>query len=107
TEETAGEMAGAGQASLRADTDRAVAAFDAALAARDVDGCVAAILDLEQALTDWSADTLTSDEGDHARASLRRMVLRLGELASVGARDPRTLVGPYVEALLHLRRKAR
>ena len=94
-------------ASLRADTDRAVAAFDAALAVRDVDGCVAAVLDLEQALLDWSADTLTSDEGDHARSSLRRMVLRLGELAAVGARDPRTLVGPYVEALLHLRRKAR
>ena len=89
-------------ASLRADT-----AFDAALAARDVDGCVAAILDLEQALLAWSADTLTSDEGDHARASLRRMVLRLGELASVGARDPADVVGPYVQALLDLRARAR
>ena len=106
-EETAGETAEVAQASLRADTDRAVAAFDAALAARDVDGCVAAILDLEQALTDWSADTLTSDEGDHARASLRRMVLRLGELASVGARDPAEVVGPYVEALLDVRARAR
>src|SRR5438046_474570 len=106
-EETAGETAEVAQASLRADTDRAVAAFDAALAARDVDGCVAAILDLEQALTDWSADTLTSDEGDHARASLRRMVLRLGELASVGARDPAEVVGPYVQALLDVRARAR
>jgi cyanophycinase-like exopeptidase len=108
TQEAAGPADDAPEgASLRADTDRTVAAFDAALAARDVDGCVAAILDLEQALLDWSADTLTSDEGDHARASLRRMVLRLGELATVGARDPAEVVGPYVQALLDLRARAR
>src|SRR5262245_8027834 len=67
--------------SLLVDAETMSARFDAALAARDVDGCVAAILDLEQALHDWSADTLTSDEGDRARAALRRMVVRLGELA--------------------------
>jgi len=94
-------------ASLRADTDRALAHFDAALAARDVDGCVAAILELEQARDDWAADTLTSDEGDHARAALRRMVVQLGELAAVGAADPRLAVSPYVEALLDLRGRAR
>jgi hypothetical protein len=93
--------------SLRADTDRAVAHFDAALAARDVDGCVAAILELEQARDDWAADTLTSDEGDHARAALRRMIVQLGELAVAGATDPRLAVSPYVEALLELRRRAR
>jgi cyanophycinase-like exopeptidase len=93
--------------SLLGDADAATARFDAALAAREVDGCVAAILDLEQALHDWSADTLTSDEGDRARAALRRMVVRLGELAEVGARDPREAVGPFVEALLELRRQAR
>jgi cyanophycinase-like exopeptidase len=94
-------------ASLRGTADEIADRFDAALAARDVDGCVTAILDLEQSLLDWSADTLTSDEGDHARAQLRRMVLRLGELATVGARDPRDLVGPFVEALLELRTRAR
>jgi len=81
--------------------------FDAALAARDVDGCVAATLDLEQVLFDWSADTFTSDEGEFARGALRRMVLRLGELAVGGARDPREVVGGYVEALLELRRRSR
>jgi hypothetical protein len=81
--------------------------FDAALVARDVDGCVAAALDLEQVLHDWSADTFASDEGEFARGALRRMILRLGELAAGGARDPRDVVGGYVEAMLELRRRAR
>jgi cyanophycinase-like exopeptidase len=93
--------------SLRADTEDQVKRFDAALAARDVDGCVAAVLDLEQALQDWMADTDVSDERDQARAALRRMVVRLGELAVAGARDPREVVGAHVEALLELRRRAR
>jgi len=93
--------------SLRAAADAIAARFDAALAARDVDGCVTAILDLEQTLVDWSSDTLTSDEGDHARAHLHRMVVRLGELATVGAQDPRTVVGPFVDGLLELRARAR
>jgi cyanophycinase-like exopeptidase len=81
--------------------------FDTALAARDVEGCVAATLDLEQVLHDWSADTFASDEGEFARGALRRMVVRLGELAVGGARDPREVVGGYVEAMLELRRRAR
>jgi cyanophycinase-like exopeptidase len=97
----------AASGSLRADADRLEREFVAAYAARDVDGCVGAILDLEQVLVDWSADTLTSDEGEHARTVLRRMVLRLGELAEAGATDPRTVVGPFVDALLQLRAQAR
>lgn len=93
--------------SLRGAADEAAARFDAAIAARDVDGCVAAILDLEQSLLDWAADTLTSAEGDHARRQLRRMVVRLGEMAGVGAADPRERVGPFVEPLLELRNRAR
>ena len=93
--------------SLRADADRLEEVFAAAYAARDVDGCVAALLDLEQVLVDWAADTLTSDEGEHARTVLRRMVPRLGELAVAGATDPRTVVGPFVDALLELRARAR
>ena len=56
---------------------------------------------------DWSADTLTSDEGEHARGMLRTMVVRLGELARVGARDPRAAVEPFVAALLAVRARAR
>jgi cysteinyl-tRNA synthetase len=94
------------QLSLRAEADRHDEIFTAAHAARDVDGCVGAILDLEQTLVDWSADT-DCDDSEHARTVLRRMVLRLGELATLGAADPRTTVGPFVEALLELRATAR
>jgi cyanophycinase-like exopeptidase len=93
--------------SLRAAASQASARFDDAMARRDVDACVNAILALEQAMADWSADTLTSDEGDYARAQLRTMILRLGELAVIGARDPREVVNPFVEAMLELRGRAR
>jgi cyanophycinase-like exopeptidase len=93
--------------SLRAATVEIVARFDRALAAREVDRCVEAILELEQVLLDWSADTLTSDEGDFARARLRTMVVQLGELAVNGARDPRDLLAPLVDTLLEVRGQAR
>lgn len=94
-------------ASLAADTAAARARFDAALTAGDVDGCVAAILDLEAAIVAWRADTLQSDQADAARRTLRALVVRLGELAVVGARDPREAVAPFVEALLAVRARAR
>jgi cysteinyl-tRNA synthetase len=94
-------------ASLRSAAEAAEARFDESLARRDVDGCVTAILELEQAQLDWATDTLTSDEGERARAALRRMVLRLGELATIGARDPHDVLGPYVETILELRRRTR
>jgi cyanophycinase-like exopeptidase len=93
--------------SLRTATEEIVARFDDALGRSDVDACVEALLELEQTLLDWSADTLTSDEGDFARGQLRAMVVRLGELATRGARDPREVVGPFVESLLELRRRSR
>jgi cyanophycinase-like exopeptidase len=94
-------------ASLR---DAAVSAeqdFDDGLTDRDATACVAAILRLEQAIHDWSTDMLQSDDNDVARRTLRALVVRLGELASTGARDPRDAVAPYVEALLDVRGAAR
>jgi cysteinyl-tRNA synthetase len=35
------------------------------------------------------------------------MIVRLGELAAVGARDPRSVLAPFVEALLEMRKRAR
>jgi hypothetical protein len=93
--------------SLRGTADELDARFADCLSARDVDGCVACVLELEQAIAEWSADTLTSDEGEHARGMLRGMVVRLGSLAQVGARDPRAVVEPLVEALLAVRARAR
>jgi hypothetical protein len=83
------------------------AAFDAALADRDVDRAVAAVLDLDATLLDWSRDSLQSDELDRGRAVLRAMVVRLGEVARAGARDPAEVVAPFVDAVVDARDRAR
>jgi cyanophycinase-like exopeptidase len=93
--------------SLREEADGARTAFDEALGRRDVDGCVAAVLGLEQALAAWQADTLQSDDADEARRVLRALVVRLGEVAELGAADPAERIGPFVEALLAVRAAAR
>ncbi|MDB5067536.1 MAG: hypothetical protein JWM18_3970, partial [Chloroflexi bacterium] len=82
-------------------------AFEQALEARAVDRALAALLALDGHLWDWSRDTLDSDAMDRARSRQRTMLVQLGDLARTGARDPRELVGPFVEAILQLRRRAR
>ena len=94
-------------ASLRAATDEQSARFDAAFAAGDVDGCVEAILALDQIRLDWAADTTQSDAADHARDVQRTMVVRLGELARAGTRDPRERLAPLVRDVLAIRSRAR
>ncbi len=97
----------ADQPSLRGTADVLDARFAKALADRDVDTCVAAILELEQTIVDWSGDTETNDGADHPRSVLRGMVVRLGELARRGATDPAETIGPFVDALVELRTQAR
>ncbi len=105
--EPAAEPEGAAATSLAGAAEEIAARFGKALDKHDVDDCVACVLDLEQVLLDWSADTLTSDEGDRARGHLRTMMLRLGDLAIDGTRDTRDIVQPFVDGLLELRRRAR
>ena len=93
--------------SLREEAETALARFDTALASRDADDCVGAVLDLESAIVAWSSDTLQSDDTDQARRALRSMIVRLGELAHRGLRDPREIVGPFVDALIEVRGAAR
>jgi hypothetical protein len=81
--------------------------FDRAREGRDVEGMVAAILAVESALDEWSNETFSGDERERGRALLRRMVTRLGEVATEGAADPRERVAPFVEAILALRRDFR
>jgi cysteinyl-tRNA synthetase len=92
---------------VREAADRARAAFDAALAVRDADAAASAVLELEQAITDWTADTLQSDDTDHARRVLRGMVLELAGAARDGLADPRDRIGPLVDALIEQRTAAR
>jgi hypothetical protein len=102
-------LAGAepGGGPLLFEARRLTAAFDSAVAERDADGATEAALELEATLHAWSADTFESDEHDRARAALRRMIVRLGELAAPGLRDPRDVLAPWVEALLVERAEAR
>ncbi|HZC15061.1 MAG TPA: hypothetical protein VE270_13675, partial [Thermoleophilaceae bacterium] len=93
--------------SLRAEADRLARVFNSGLRTRDVTAAVTAVLELEQAIVDWSADTEEMDGIEAPRAMLRQMVTRLAELAVMGARDPREIVAPFVDALLELREQAR
>jgi cysteinyl-tRNA synthetase len=100
-------VAGGAADPLLADIDRFEQAFDAALSSADAPGAVKTALELEDLLHDWSRDTTQSDLLDRGRAALRAMLVRLGEAAEAGVRDPREVLGPFVEALLDARRQAR
>jgi cyanophycinase-like exopeptidase len=99
--------AGAAPTALHAEIRRLEGEFDSAIGARDIDAAVRAILALDDTLVAWSGDTTQSDAGDRGRAALRRMVVRLGELARSGVRDPREAISGFVEALLEARAAAR
>ena len=92
---------------LRAATDRLNDVFATALAAGDADGAARAALEPDDAIAGWSGDTLQSDATDHARAVLRSMIMRLAAAATGGLRDPREVLGPFVQVLLDLRAQVR
>lgn len=96
-----------GESPLMAGTRHHQGAFSGALDAGDIDAAVRAVLALDDDLVAWSRDTLETDEADQARASLHAMVASLGRLAALGAQDPRERLGPFVEALLEQRARAR
>lgn len=81
--------------------------FAHALERRDADSAVRACLALEQAMHDWSIDTLQSDVMDRAREALRSMISQLGDAAVTGVKNPRDVVAPYVEAMLQVRATVR
>ncbi len=93
--------------SLAGTARRLEAAFNDAIETGDASAAVAAVLDLDAAILEWSADTLQSDEMDQARRALRSMIVKLGTAATDGLRDPRAVLGPVVEAALDARRVAR
>ena len=90
--------------SLRIEETRLTGAFDVAAGANDIDACVETILELEQAIVDWAADT--ADDGTHERATLRQMVVRLGDLAR-GQQASDATVGPLLDVLMTARSRAR
>jgi len=81
--------------------------FSQAIENRDADTAVRACLALEQAMHEWSADTLQGDIMDRAREALRSMISQLGDAAVSGVKNPRDVVAPYVEAMLQVRATVR
>lgn len=89
--------------SLKAAVDRYRAAFDTAVTQLDADAAVGALLALEAEIRGWSADTLQGPDRDHAVATLRLMISKLGEVATGGLRDPRSVAEPFVSGFLAVR----
>jgi len=100
-------VASADVSPLMEGVTRCRAEFDAALAAGDSIGAVKSALALDELMVEWSRDTLQSDQLDLARSTLRSMMVRLGDAAERGLQDPRQVVGPFVEALVAARSRAR
>ena len=98
---------GTASTSVAADADRLGSAFDSALEQRDAATAVAVILELDEAITAWSADTLQSDEMDRARALFRSMIVRLGEVSARGIGDPRDTLAPLMAVVLGVRTEVR
>jgi hypothetical protein len=93
--------------SLATEASRLDGVFTDALARRDAEGAVRATLELEATIRAWSADTLTGTDNDVATATLRSMITRLGDASAGGLRDPREVVGPYLDVLMELRTAVR
>jgi cyanophycinase-like exopeptidase len=83
--------------------ERAERKFEAALDAGDGPGLIATILDLEYAVHAWLADTDEDQGTEQARAVLRGMIGRLGDVVTDGLRDPAEKLRPAVGPLLELR----
>lgn len=80
--------------------------FRTALDSRDAEGAVRAALALELSIVD-DGDDNDRDAVTRARAELRSMISSLGDAAVGGVQDPREVVGPFVEAMLAVRRTVR
>ena len=102
-----GEKAPSQRSPLLTEVARLEQVFEAAIAGRKASDAAEAILNLDRAIAEWSADTLQTDDPDRARAVLYSLVQRLGEAAAGGLRDPRELLAPLVDNLITLRGELR
>ena len=82
-------------------------AFIAALEAGEMRDAVGALLALDEAVEARIRAGEDSPDLDNASATFRSLVVRLGERAATGSRDPHAELGPLVEALLEVRENAR
>jgi hypothetical protein len=92
---------------LRDEMAELEGAFIDALDRGDTRAAIGALLDLGSAIQARIRSGEDSPDLDNADATFRALVVRLGERADAGPRDLGTVVGPFVEALLDLRARAR
>ncbi len=92
---------------LREEVAELERAIDRAIEQGDAQSAVRNILAMEETIQAWAGDTEQSDALASARSTLRGEIVCLGELASERPGDPRELIGPFVEALLAERLRAR
>lgn len=92
---------------LREEVAELERVFNVSLEECDAQAAVRAILALEETIQAWAGDTDQSDALATARSTLRGAVVCLGEMAVEGVHDPAELVGPFVDALLAERVRAR
>jgi cyanophycinase-like exopeptidase len=92
---------------LREEVAELERVFNASLDECDAQAAVRAILALEETIQAWAGDTDQSDALATARSTLRGAVVCLGEMAVEGVHDPAELIGPFVDALLAERVRAR
>ncbi|WP_330177525.1 hypothetical protein OG875_30855 [Streptomyces sp. NBC_01498] len=81
--------------------------FDRALAARDAEAMVAAILDLEAVIAAWGADMEEDQGGEWARTVLRGMIRRCVRLVQRGLDEPDATLERIVPPLIGLRGQLR
>ena len=81
--------------------------FIAALDRDDTVAAVAALLDLDGAISARIRAGEDSPDLDNASTTFRSLIVRLGERARAGTRDPRPMLEPFVAALLEARARAR
>ena len=82
-------------------------AFFAALADGDGRAAVAALLDLDEVIEGRVRGGEDSPDLDNAQSTFRSLIVRLGEAVATGGPDERSVVEPFVEALLAVRNSAR
>ncbi|GII91202.1 hypothetical protein [Sinosporangium siamense] len=80
--------------------------FDTALRGRDPEGMTGAVLDLENEIATWAADTEEDDGGvDQARDVLRHLIARMGRTCD--PRDRRERLTPVADPMIALRARLR
>ncbi|MFO1540091.1 MAG: hypothetical protein ACKOTZ_06535 [Chloroflexota bacterium] len=101
------EPAATAAGSLPAEVDACEAAFDAAVAARDIPAAIRAVLDLDTLLGAWSRDSAGTDAWTQGHATFQALIVRLGSLAPADASADAAVPDAVIALLVELRTAAR